>query len=601
MKLKLSFFILLSACFSNVFANIVPLDSAYRKAERYSFLHSKNFSVSHSGNVLPELSLAYSCTETTNLLSPENRIFSINPFFYVFNYGENRGFIIVSGDDDSKEILGYSDTGNFDAKNIPDNVRYMLTLYANEIASISENRTSIADNTVGNNNYISENKLFAASIYPLLQTQWNQDSPYNNMCPIDNRTIDGRSSYTGCVATAMAQIMKYHNFPEKGTGWHSYTTEYVTGTISADFGATTYDWANMTNTYNIYSTDAQKDAVAKLMFHCGVAVDMMYSVFASGAYSFKMALALKNNFGYDIDTELIYRSNYDISEWEDIIKNELNNYRPVYYAGSDEEYAHAFVCDGYDANSFFHINWGWGGAYDGYFQLSALDPKGHGIGGGKGGYNYDQEIIIGIQPALPWHPVILTCPVFQANEQLVGNAENSFNIGIKNSGTTAYSSDIFVYLINLRDSDIIQFILEETADILPDETKTFNFSEKIVLPDGDYFLIVMYDANNDKDNPDYDYLYYTFVKIYTETGVETVGDFSAPSFYPNPVTDLLFVKSKETVKSITVFDLSGKILTAANYNESGRIPINVSMLDKGLYLLKIETTAETKTLKFYKK
>ena len=187
--------------------------------------------------------------------------------------------------------------------------------------------------------------------------KWNQDSPYNNLCPIINISTSKRA-VTGCVATGMAQVMKYYQWPVTGTGSNSYTTSTKHIPLSLNFSQTTFDWANMTETYNGSSSAAQKNAVATLMYNCGVSVNMDYAE-SSGAASTASAKALVNKFGYNPNIQHIDRRYYTRDEWKSIIKDELSAARPVLYGGDDGTSGHFFVCDGYDNNDFFHFNWGW--------------------------------------------------------------------------------------------------------------------------------------------------------------------------------------------------------------------------------------------------
>lgn len=310
--------------------------------------------------------------------------------YYVFDNSNGNGFTIVSADDVAAPILGYSDTGKFDAENIPSNMKAFLADYETEIAWAIENGTST---------YSTITPMAAKSeIKPLVTTLWDQGSPYNALCPEDSYG----KSYTGCVATAMAQIMNYHEWPVKGTGSNSYipsklsNSSSISETQTANFGETTYDWANMVDTYTGNETEAQKDAVATLMYHCGVSAFMIYSSSASGASSIDAMMALINNFDYDKSISYHIRNNYHITEWENMIYENLANVGPVYYDGENNEGGHAFVCDGYK-DGYFHINWGWSGLSNGYFRLSALNPNSQGAGGTSAGYNIGQGVLLNIQ------------------------------------------------------------------------------------------------------------------------------------------------------------------------------------------------------------
>ena len=306
--------------------------------------------------------------------------------FYVFNTANN-GFVIVSGESNTEEVLGYSDAGAFDPNNIPPAMLDLFDQYKSEI-----NYAATLDIDANPASTVTPSRK---AIAPLCATKWNQSAPYNNLCPMYD---DSRRCVTGCTATAMAQVMKYHNHPAKGTGSMSYTPT-INGTetpITLDFSQTTFDWDNMLNVYSSSATEAQNNAVATLMYNCGVACQMGYGL-SSGASHIDAVKGYASYFGYDKSAQIAHREYYNITGWNDLIYNELANNRPVHYAGYNEA-GHSYVCDGYDKDEYFHINWGWGGMSDGYFKLSALTPSSQGIGGSNAGYNARQEIIYNIKP-----------------------------------------------------------------------------------------------------------------------------------------------------------------------------------------------------------
>lgn len=321
-----------------------------------------------------KMQLAYTASES-----------NINQF-YIFNTGINDGFMIVSADDCISPLIGYTDSGSFNPDNMPDNMRVWLEGYQRQIDAAIACGSSPSSRATAQR----------AAIAPLVKTQWNQSSPYNNDCPMDGNS----RSVTGCVATAMAQVMKYHNWPAKGKGSNSYQWANSAGetkTLTMDFSSITFDWANMSDTYNASNTAAQNAAVAKLMVACGHSVEMNYSSRESGAPSPLIAHALINYFDYDGNIQYLMRDYYGIQEWEEMVYAELAARRPVIYDGSTASGAgHEFVCDGYE-NGYFHINWGWGGLSDGYFKLTLLTPETQGIGGSNSGYNFHQGAVFGIQ------------------------------------------------------------------------------------------------------------------------------------------------------------------------------------------------------------
>ncbi len=314
--------------------------------------------------------------------------------YYVFNAGDNQGFVIVSGEDRFANVIAYSDHGHFELDNAPASLRSWMNLYAQYVEAYWNNDSLKAATPA--------RAAAQVVVSPLLgDITWGQDAPFNDKCP---SYTDGTSSvhyYTGCVAAAATQIMRYYKYPTRGTGEKSCTVKGIE--LSANFGATEYNWDNMLANYprgGTFST-AQRDAVATLAAHFGVAVEMEYEKAGSGASPMMVPGALKNYFGYDSHVTLRKRDYYSTTEWMNIIKSELDAGRPVYYGGASDAGTggHAFVCDGYDENGYVHINWGWYGSSNGYFLVNRLNPSDLGEGGGTGGYNRDQEMVTGIQPA----------------------------------------------------------------------------------------------------------------------------------------------------------------------------------------------------------
>lgn len=322
---------------------------------------------------------------------------AVSPY-YVFPFGENKGFAIVSGDDDMPEIVGYADHGTYDANNMPAAMAAFLNNYRATIEAMKQGNASAIKNIAEAKALRANNTRATTAVSPLLgDIKWNQSEPYNNMCP----KYDGTNlSATGCVATAMAQVMMYWKYPKE---LKADINEYETSThklqVAGELKGQKYDWDNMLPTYtNNNYTQTQADAVAKLMLHCGKAVEMDYGE-ESGANVTPGRLA--KYFGYDSDLMLdLMRSCFTLAEWTAIIDKELQAKRPILYSGRTTNGGHQFVCDGSDGNGLYHINWGWGGYQDGYFDITILNPGQGGIGAGNvtDGYNRGCDMIIGIQP-----------------------------------------------------------------------------------------------------------------------------------------------------------------------------------------------------------
>lgn len=337
---------------------------------------------------------------------------------YLFNVSGNGGFVIVSNDDQTIPILGFGESGNIDPDDLPDNMRAWLQSYADQIAWLQSNGKDAKDT---NNRSRAPRRTAKTTIGPLVKTNWNQSIPYYNMCP----EIDGTKTVTGCVATTVAQIMYYHyahnGFSAESTDIPGYTIT-TTDKNKASYEltvsgleATTFEWGKMIANYTPINPETgkrylagdadQQQAVAKLMRYCGTALQMKYGLstnIGSSAYSEAIPYALKTFFGYDGGIQHCYRKNYSYTDWVNLIYNELVANRPVALGGQSTGGGHSFICDGYkyDNADYFHINWGWGGSSDGYFQLSVLQPWEQGIGGSStlDGFSFGQDAVIGIQP-----------------------------------------------------------------------------------------------------------------------------------------------------------------------------------------------------------
>lgn len=319
------------------------------------------------------------------------------PAVYIFDRPASSGYLIVSADDTATPLLGYADSGSFDANNMPPQLEWWLSEYASQIDYASANGIKNTYAPIANKKEIA----------PLVKTKWNQGTPYNNLCP----SVNNVKCPSGCVATAMAQVMKFWNYPEVGTGRVTATLPSGgTGEGFINLAQKPFDWNNMIDSYSGYDyTNEQGNAVATLMQAAGYAAKMNYAPGGSGALSINAAISLSKNFKYNPNIQYLQRLYFNASEWNEIVYNELAAGRPILYGGQSTSVGHEFVCDGYDGNGYFHFNWGWGGMSDGYFILDALNPNSVGTGGGAGGgYNSRQDIIIGIQPSSVETDVYLT-------------------------------------------------------------------------------------------------------------------------------------------------------------------------------------------------
>ncbi len=318
--------------------------------------------------------------------------------YYVFN-ADKGGFVIVAGDDRAPAILGYSDQGRFDDATLPENMQAWLQGYADQMEWLGNHPE--AATRQGDATPVKQ------PIAPMLTTEWNQGAPYNAMCPV----FDEQRCVTGCLATALAQVVAYHG---KRTGLPKGLTADIPSYETTDnvykftvdgvpAASVTFDWANMIDSYSGEYTDTQSDAVAQLMLCCGVGNRENYRPTSTSGWLDRVPNELKSYFGYDEGTRWLAReNNYTLHEWNELVYSELVANRPVLYGGQSSGGGHAFVIDGYDGNELFHVNWGWGGNSNGYFLLSILNPddnSGIGASSTSDGYSFEQEIIVGAQPA----------------------------------------------------------------------------------------------------------------------------------------------------------------------------------------------------------
>ena len=334
----------------------------------------------------------------TSMSKARRRGQHVSDYYYVFNAGQNQGFVIVSGDDRTETVLGYATSGNFDVDNIPPAMADLLNYYSHQIEAIQQG-ASVATRSI-NHPQVAE----------LLTVKWNQGEPYNSKTPLGyySNLNDGFHCLTGCVATAMAQVLYhqryvnatqatipgYQNYfywkPPSGDKY-AYLAEIPSGSA--------LEWDKMVDNYETQTTTQdQQDAVANLMLYCGTAVNMKYNLPEGGGSSASVSDipdVLKKYFGYSRGTRYVSRDNYSDSDWDNLIYNEIASGRPVIYGGQTaKDEGHAFIIHGYDGNGNYAINWGWGGYQDNYFYLNDLTPKSEGMGGGSGGYNYGQEAVI---------------------------------------------------------------------------------------------------------------------------------------------------------------------------------------------------------------
>ena len=316
--------------------------------------------------------------------------------FYLFTRDDGKGFVIVAADDCVQPILGYSTDSRF-VTPLPPSVEWFLNGFEHEIAYCKENNITATSEITLQWVQLMEGEYSPQSttaVTPMLTTNWNQNPYYNNLCPDSS----GYHAYAGCSAIATSQVMKYWNWPISGIGSHSYYDDNF-GYQYANFGTTTYNWSLMPNYLSSSSSAAQVNAVATLVYHVGVAMEMNYGLDGSSAYTNSYGysdlpcaeLALKDYFRYKSTIHSVYREDVTNSVWISTLNSELNAGRPIIERGGGDDGGHAFVCDGYDNNGLYHINWGWGGSSNGYFAHNNLNP-------GSMAFNDGNALVVGIEP-----------------------------------------------------------------------------------------------------------------------------------------------------------------------------------------------------------
>ena len=315
------------------------------------------------------------------------------PYYYIYNIGEDGGFVMVSGDDRVDAVIGYGLSGAFDPNKIPANMAGWFKEYERQIDFARTLPERVFPET---STKAAASDSLPNRVEPLITTQWDQLTPYNLLCPM----VGYQRTPTGCGATAMAQILNYHKWPERATGTGSYTVPELGGdTTYVDLSQFTFDWANMADVYDENATTEQREAVAELMFAAGAAINMVYSTTWSYSQYNQIPEGFVTHMGYDENLAYLMRNCYDSDSWESTIKKELAEKRPVFYMAQSIRDGHYFVCDGYVSSpgqgDYFHINWGWGGMRNNYFRLDLLNE--YDVEGNMTGYSWDQVALVGIQ------------------------------------------------------------------------------------------------------------------------------------------------------------------------------------------------------------
>ena len=467
--------LLILLLFSTATAWANPISEQQARNNAINFLLTKTSMARGAGAIQPVLALKHN----------QGR-------YFIFNIGHEDGYVVMSGDDSTPAVLGYADEGSFNPKQMPPQMEAWLQSYADQIEYLQKHVTQSEQAPLKAADH--------AAIAPLLTTKWNQDEPYNNMCPIDPTT--NQRSQTGCAAIAMAQILNYYKTPDKNLiPIPAYTTK-SRNIQMPEIAPTTIDWVAMDENYKVGThTDASENAVAQLALLCGQAIQMDYTSISSGADLYTLPNAFINYFGYSKNIRVANRNHYFKQTWENIIYTELANKRPVYYSGSSAGGGHGFIVDGYGHDGYFHINWGWGGFSDGYFLLELPNPYSNaGIGASttEDGYTFNQLALLGTEPASTGTaPVSAPLTVhkisFEGGETLA-RTSRGFSINLHTSifNVTEYEHNykigagVFDNEGNLLEAKYIdkQYVLGKNEGYNDFSYNQFEFGKN--LPDGTY-------------------------------------------------------------------------------------------------------------------
>ena len=402
---------------------------------------------------------------------------------YAFNL-EGGGFVIVSGDDRTVPVLGYSPTGTLDWDNMPENMKGWLSSYAKSIASLGDLQAKDG-NPIGWNGQSKGTEK--AAVATLMSTKWNQSEPYNNMCPVyEGEGEDkGKRCVTGCTCTSTAQVMAYHKWPKEackaipGYQMDLYNDNVITGHQTLeDLPPVFFQWDKMLDVYHqgeqLIGTKEQQDAVAQLMRYVGQGVKMGYSPSSSGSSIFMAGDALKKYFGYDQGLKDVSRFHYGIAEWEDLIYAELAAKRPVIYEGG----AHSFVVDGYNGQGLYHVNWGWGGYLDNFFSLSVLNPGSwDGTGAGTEGMDYStpQNALIGVKPATTEQTYVQNHPLVMLPDEMAISADGKrLTVTYTVNGYKSNMTGVIAMAYKAKDGTWKQ-LSQSSVDILNTFVNTYTF------------------------------------------------------------------------------------------------------------------------------
>lgn len=506
-----------------------------------------------------------------------------NQICFYINRINPKGFVIVSANDKAFPIFGYSFENDIKNDNLPENLLEYLQSASSQIINVSNNHS------VENYNHVWKdieqtplNKIIFSNntVSPLLNLKWDQGVPYNKYCPTHPRGPGGRC-VTGCVATAMAMVMKYHNYPVNGKGVKTF---YWNDWDTIDYENTYYRWNQMTP---IASTQSA-DAIAELMYHCGVSVNMDYGPSASGSFTFWVPGAMKNYFRYHPQIRYLRREQMFDYEWDMLIRDELRYKRPIIYSGSGTG-GHAFICDGFQDTCFYHFNWGWSGYANGYYYYNDLTP-------GSNDFSYGQGAVVYIMPYFGNYCV---------ENFLHNDTARTINDG---SGLSYYwnntscswiikpknGQNIWLYFNKFQteaNNDVL-YIYDGQNDQAPLIGAFSGYTLPATIASSGNALFLKFITNDTIQGQGWEAYYTT-----TPVGINNIEDNTNIKLYPNPCNEFLYFENiSQKITHIEIFNIIGKkmnITHLANQNF-----VNVASLPNGIYTIKFYSNQKVYSSKF---
>jgi hypothetical protein len=515
------------------------------------------------------------------LINTENQ----NPGIYVINFDEG-GFILVSADRRAYPILAYSFEDSFDTGNMAPATQLWISKYLEQFDLIITQNIELPENITelwkqveyGTLNPPRNNR----GVQKLMNTNWNQDYPYNYYCPYHPQG-PGQRVYAGCVATAMAQIMKYWNYPENGKGTVSHHWgEY----FYINLDTVNYEWDKMTNVIN----SSSRDAISKLIYHCGVTANMNYSYTGSSSTIENAFWGLRQNFRYRPGAFIKNKDKVDDQTWKFLLKEDLDKLHPILYRGTNNNgEGHAFVCDGYQDTSYFHFNWGWGGYSDGFYYLDPINPQ--------MSFKWGQGAVFNLTPNdanycsnMEYNQPAWTFDDGSGPNYYFNNTNCSWQISLDTLNFSAIK--IYFTKFDLLDNDYLRLYegTDETGTLLGTYTRGTNPPAQIISNSNKIFI--KFETNGTGQANGWEISY--------ETVLTGINSFNARhvEIYPNPLTDLLYLKGIESGAKISISDIYGKILISIdNYNGN---EIDLSNLKSGIYILNLCSENLNKSFKIMK-